>query len=75
MQKRKTIDSCIDALKKIQDDPNNELSSEQRSRLKKDIRDLKKLKRATNLTYTQVFVVVSTISEHAIEILNSGLSE
>lgn len=75
MNTRRTIDSCIDLLRKMLGDPNNELSSEQQSALKKGIRDLKRLQRATKLTHSEVFAVVKEIAEVAFEILMSGPSE
>jgi hypothetical protein len=75
MNTTKQIDSCIDLLRKMLGDPNNELSSEQQSKLKKGIRDLKRLQRATRLTQKQVFRVVSQIAEAAFEILESGQCE
>jgi hypothetical protein len=75
MNTKRQIDSCIDLLRKMLGDSNNELSSEQQSKLKKGIRDLKRLSRATKLTHMQVFAVVSQIAEAAFEILRSGSSE
>lgn len=69
MYKKRYIDSSIDQLRKMLGDPNNELSSEQQSKLKKGIRDLKRLQKATRLTHQQVFVVVSKIAETVYEIL------
>ena len=56
-------------------DSNNELSSEQQSKLKKGISDLKRLQRATKLTHKQAVTVVDEIAKAAFEILTSGLSE
>ena len=75
MYTKKHTDSSIDLLRKMLGDPNNELSSEQQSKLKKGIRDLKRLQRATNLTHQQVFAVVSKIAETVYEILKSGSGE
>jgi len=75
MNRNKSIDACIDLLRKMLVDSNNELSSEQQSKLKKGIKDLKRLKRATKLTHLQVSAVVSEIAEAAFEILTSGPSE
>lgn len=74
-RKKSTIDSCIDHLRKVLEDSNNELSSEQQRKLKKGIRELKQLKRATKLTHLQVSAVVSEIASVAFEILTSGPSE
>jgi hypothetical protein len=71
----KQIDSCIDQLRKILGDANNELMSKQRSKLKKDIHDLKRLQRETKLTQKEVFAVVSRIAKDVFEILKSGQSE
>ena len=75
MDNKTQIDSCIDQLRKMSGDANNELSSKQRSKLKKGIRDLKRLRRATHLTHQQVFLVVGQIAAVMFEIMNSGLRE
>lgn len=72
---KKPIDSCIDLLKKMLGDPNNELSSEQQRKLKNGIRELKRLQRTTKLTHAQVFAVVSEIAEAASELLKPDSSE
>jgi hypothetical protein len=74
-RKKSTIDSCIDHLRKVLEDSNNELSSEQQRKLKKGIRELKRLKRAKKLTHLQVSAVVSEIAKVTFEILMSGSSE
>jgi hypothetical protein len=71
----KQIDTCIDQLRKILGDTNNELTSKQRSKLKKGIDDLKRLHRETKLTQNEVFAVVSRIAKEVFEILQSGQSE
>lgn len=71
----KQIDPCIDQLKTILGDANNELTSKQRSKLKKGIDDLKRLQRETKLTQKEVFAVVSRIAKEVFEILKSGQSE
>ena len=71
MNQERPIDSGIDLLRKMLEDPNNELSSEQQSKLQKGIRDLKRLKRAKRLTYSQVYKVVSEIAKAALEVLKS----
>lgn len=71
----KQIDTCIDQLRKILGDTNNELTSKQRSKLKKGIDDLKRLQRETKLTQKEVFAVVSRIARDVFEILKSGQSE
>ena len=71
----KQIDPCIDQLKAILGDANNELTSKQRSKLKKGIDDLKRLQRETKLTQKEVFAVVSRIAREVFEILKSGQSE
>lgn len=75
MNRNKSIDSCIDLLRKMLEDSNNELSSGQQSKLEKGVKDLKRLKRATKLTYLQVSAVVSEIAEAAYEILSPRQSE
>jgi hypothetical protein len=64
MHTSKRIDSCIELIKTMLGDTNNELTSEQRNKLKTGIHDLK-------LTHTEVFVVVSRIAEAALEVLNT----
>jgi hypothetical protein len=71
----KQIDTCIDQLRKILGDTNNELTSKQRSKLKKGIDDLKRLQRETKLTQKEVFAVVSRIAKDVFELLKSGQSE
>ena len=71
----KQIDTCIDQLRKILGDTNNELTSKQRSKLKRGIDDLKRLQRETKLTQKEVFAVVSRIAREVFEILKSGQSE
>ena len=66
---------CSAYFNKFLGDPNNELSSEQQSKLKKGVRSLKKLRRATNLSHQQVFVVVSEIAEVAFEMIKTRSSE
>jgi hypothetical protein len=75
MYSKKCIDSNIDWLKKMLADPNNELSSEQQSKLKKGIRDLKRLQREKRLTHPQIFAVVNEIVQTVYEILKSGSGE
>jgi hypothetical protein len=75
MKAKKQIGSCIDRLREMLGDTNNELSSEQRSNLKTGIRNLKKLHHARKLTHKEVFIVVSQIAEAAFEILKSGSGE
>jgi hypothetical protein len=71
----KLIDTCIDQLRKILGDTNNELTSKQRSKLKRGIDDLKRLQRETKLTQKEVFAVVSRVAKEVFEILKSGQSE
>ena len=71
----KQIDTCIDQLMKILGDTYNELTSKQRSKLKRGIDDLKRLQRETKLTQKEVFAVVSRIAKDVFELLKSGQSE
>lgn len=75
MNTTKHIDSSIALLKQMLGDPNNELTSEQQSKFKKGIRDLKRMLRAKNLNHKQVFAVVSEIAKAAFEISKSGSGE
>lgn len=74
MHTSKHIDCCIDLIKTMLADTNNELTSGQRNQLKKGIRDLKRLQKATKLTHQEAFMVVSRVAEAALEILNTGLN-
>ena len=71
MHTSKRIDSCIELIKTMLGDTNNELTSEQRNKLKTGIHDLKRLQKATKLTHTEVFAVVSWVAEAALEVLNT----
>ena len=71
----KLIDTCIDQLRKILGDTNNELTSKQRSKLKRGIDYLNRLQRETKLTQKEVFAVVSRVAKEVFEILKSGQSE
>lgn len=67
----KQIDSCIELIKAMLRDTNNEFTSEQRNMLKNGIRELKRLQKATKLTHQELFTVVSRIAEAAFEIVNA----
>jgi hypothetical protein len=74
MTTKKQLDCCIELLKAMLSDPNNDLTPEQRSKLKKGIRDLKRLQKATKLTHRDIFPVVSRIAAAAYEVVNNGQS-
>ena len=75
MNQKRAIDSCIDSLTLMLVDSNNELSSEQQRKLRKGVRDLKRLKRASRLTHRQVIAVVDEIARAVFEILTPGRGE
>ncbi|HMH14164.1 MAG TPA: hypothetical protein VK578_13760 [Edaphobacter sp.] len=74
MNTKKQLDCCIELIKTMLSDPNNDMTPEQRSKLKKGIRDLKRLQKATKLTRRDIFPVVSRIAEAAYEVVNNGQS-
>jgi len=75
VNQKRAIDSCIDSLTLMLVDSNNELSSEQQRKLRKGVRDLKRLKRASRLTHRQVIAVVDEIARAVFEILTPGRGE
>jgi hypothetical protein len=74
MKTSKLIESCIDELKKMLGDANNELTSGQRAELMAGIRNLKRLQKATKLTYQEIYVVVDYIAKAAYQVVESGVS-
>lgn len=75
MDTKTLIDSCIDQLKKMLGDANNELSSKQRSKLEKCGRDLKRLRHAKRFTRRQLSDVVKRIAEVMVEMIDTDSSE
>ena len=73
MKTSKLIESCIEELKKMLGDSNNELTSGQRAELTSNIRELKQLKKATKLTHQEVYFVVARIAKTAFEVIESGV--
>jgi len=74
MNTSKRIDLCIELLKTMLGDANNELTSGQREALKNGIRNLKRLQKATKLTHQDVLVVVAQITEAAYGLVETGIS-
>lgn len=74
MNTKKQIDCCIELVKAMLSDTNNELTPEQRSKLDKGIQDLKRLQKAKKLTHGEIFSVVSSIAEAAYDVLDNGPS-
>jgi hypothetical protein len=74
MTTSKMIDSCIELIKQMLGDPNNEMTSEQRNKLMSGIRELKRLQKAKKLTHKEAFAVVSSIARAAYEVANTGVS-
>jgi hypothetical protein len=73
MKTSKLIESCIEELKKMLGDENNELSSGQREELMAGIRELKRLQKATRLTHQEVYMVVARIALAAYEVVDTGV--
>ena len=69
MHTRKRIDCCIELLKTMLSDNNNDLTPEQRCNLKTRIQDLKRLQTATKLTQKEIFPIVQRIAEAAIGVV------
>jgi hypothetical protein len=74
MTTSKLIESCIEVIKQMLGDANNELTSGQRAELIAGIRELKRLKKATKLTHSEVSLVVSQIAYTAHELVQVGVS-
>lgn len=74
MHTSKHIDSCIELIKSMLADTNNELTSGQRSKLKEGICDLKRLRKATKLTHQETFLVISNIAEAVFEVVSTEMS-
>lgn len=74
MTTSKLIESCIEVIKQMLGDANNELTSGQRAELISGIRELKRLKKATKLTHSEVSLVVSRIAHTAHELVEVGVS-
>jgi hypothetical protein len=74
MATSKQINICIDLIKAMLCDANNELTSGQRETLITGIRNLKKLQKATKLKHHEVFVVVASIAKAAYEVVDAGVS-
>ena len=74
MKTTKLIDTCIELLKQMCSDANNELTSGQRDELMAGIHELKRLRRAMKLTHHEVYVVVERIAKAAYEVVESGVS-
>ncbi|SEC18612.1 hypothetical protein [Terriglobus roseus] len=71
MKTSKLIESCIELIKQMLGDANNELTSGQREALIEGIRDLKKLQKATRLDHEKVRLVVARIAEAAYEVAHA----
>lgn len=69
MNQVKTIDSCIEYLKTMLRDQLNELESEQRRALAKELRKLKRLKLKPKLDRDEVCRVVSEVAATVAEIM------
>jgi hypothetical protein len=69
MNQDKTIDSCIEYLKAMLRDQLNELESEQRRALTKELRKLKRLKLKPHLNRDEVRRVVSEVAATVAEIM------
>ena len=69
----KLIESCIEELKSMLGDANNELTSGQREELTACIRELKRLQKATRLTHQEVYLVVARIAKTAHQLVGAGV--
>jgi hypothetical protein len=74
MNTKRQVDCCIELIKAMLSDTNNDLTPEQRTKLESGIQDLKRLQRAKKLTHREIFPVVSRIAEAAYEVLNDKQS-
>jgi hypothetical protein len=74
MTTSKRINSCIELIKEMLGDANNELTSGQREELMAGIRDLKRLQKAKKLTHQEVFMVVARIARAAYEVVEVRVS-
>jgi hypothetical protein len=74
MKTSKLIESCIEELKKMLGDANNELTSGQREELTACIRELKRLQKATKLGDHEIYTVVSRIAQTAHQLVEVGVS-
>lgn len=74
MTTSKLIESCIELIKQMLGDANNEFTSGQRAELTASIRELKRLMKAKKLTHSEVSLVVSRIVHTAHELVEIGVS-
>ena len=74
MTTSKLIQSCIEELKRMLGDANNELTSGQREELTACIRELKRLHKAKRLTHKEVYSVVARIAYTAHQLVEVGVS-
>lgn len=74
MTTSKLIESCIELIKQMLGDANNELTSGQRAELTASIRELKRLTKAKKLTHSEVSLVVLQIVHTAHELVEVGVS-
>ena len=74
MTTSKLIESCIELIKQMLGDANNELTSGQRAELTASIRELKRLIKANKLTHSEVSLVVLRIVHTAHELVEIGVS-
>ena len=74
MNTKRQVDCCIELIKAMLSDTNNDLTPEQRTKLEKGIQDLKCLQRAKKFTHREILPVVSRIAEAAYEVLNDQQS-
>ena len=75
MSRKDHVGASIDWLKTILADTNNELTSEQRSKLEKCIKDLKRIHRSSNAPYAIRKAVVEEVAKLMFEITMSGTGE
>jgi hypothetical protein len=63
MNTSKAIDSCIEEIKNLLGDENNELTSGQRKDLTACVRRLKRLRSKKLLKYQEVYIVVAQVAK------------
>ena len=70
MNTKRQVNCCIELIKAMLSDTNNDLTPEQRNKLENGIQDLKRLQKAKKFTHRDILPVVSRIAEAAYEVLN-----
>ena len=74
MKTSKLIQSCIEEVKRMLGDANNELTSGQREELTACVRELKRLQKTKRITHQQAYLVVGRIAYTAHQLVEVGVS-